>query len=210
MIFSQQKTRLILMFVMALYGSVTVAYAEQQASPPSDKAAAETTTTLAAAPTQTAVEKIQAFYRNYFDYYHKMSDASNDENIPSPEIDKSEAFNADIKKSDELCTQYSDDGPCGWAADGDPYLNSQDADSDLNFTNSAITFTETQPGTIEVKLNINPSTPEGSFRTIIYKMVQEKGQWAADDILYTDGTETASARDMLGEERQVIGKELKK
>lgn len=207
--FSRQKTRLILMLSVVLYGNVTVVYAEQQATP-TTSTAAPAGTQAATHDTQTAVDKIKAFYQTYFDYYHTMANAANDENIPTPEIDKSEAFNADIKKSDEVCAKYSDDGPCGWAADGDPYLNSQDADTDLNFTNSAITFTETQPGTIEVKLNISPSIPEGNFRTITYKMVEEKGKWVADDILYTDDNETTSARDMLAEERRVIEKEFSK
>ncbi|MEB4591625.1 hypothetical protein VSS37_11595 [Candidatus Thiothrix sp. Deng01] len=152
----------------------------------------------------TAVAAVDSFYQDYLNFHP----AGDDEESLPPEIGLSESFKTDIKKSDEVCQNF-DDGPCGWGADGDQYLDSQDPDPDLDYKNSGIAITEPEPGNVQVKLNVNPSLPEGNFRTITYKMVQEDGKWVADDILYHDEDAVTSTRQMLAEERADIEKAQK-
>ena len=174
-----------------------------------DTTATTTPVAAVAAEPATAVEKIQAFYKSYFDYYKQSNDTSDEQGIPPPEVEQSDAFKAEVKQSDELCAQY-DDGVCGWGADADPYLDSQDPDVELTYENSAIAITETEPNTVQVKLNVNPSLAEGNTRTILYKMVQEHDKWLVDDIVYADEGGNISTRAQLAEERKFIAGEVKK
>lgn len=148
----------------------------------------------------TAVDTVRGFYERYLATFVK--DAA------TPDIAMSKAFQADIKKSEQACKGHNDE-PCGWGADADPYLNSQDYDDNFSYASSGIRFKETAPNTVRVDLNVTPSVPNGSKTTIVFKMVQENGQWVADDILYPDGKSLYSTRKALADERASLSKTSK-
>ncbi|MBK8451826.1 MAG: DUF3828 domain-containing protein [Thiofilum sp.] len=163
----------------------------------STSTAAEKPPVKGIAKTPTAVDAVSGFYKRY------LADFAKDP--AKPDIAMSKAFRAEIQKSEQACKNF-DDGPCGWGADADPYLNSQDYDANFSYVNSGISFKETAPNTVRVDLNVTPSAPEISKNTIIFKMVQESGQWVADDILYPDGKSLYSTRKALTAERAQLAK----
>jgi hypothetical protein len=155
---------------------------------------------VAASASPAAVDAVRGFYQRYLAAFAK--DAA------TPDIAMSKAFKADIQKSEQACKGHNDE-VCGWGSDSLPYLSSQDPDNGLNFKNSAIRFTQAKPGTVQVDLNVNPSAAGGVLNTILFKMVQENGQWVADDILYPDGKSTYSTRKGLADERAGLAERIK-
>jgi len=103
-----------------------------------------------------------------------------------PELLFSKSFGDKVKKNAEICAKLQ--FLCGWN-DHDPYLDAQEWDPNLNYTNSGITIIEIQPNIIQVKLNLFPSekNERGLYRTITYKMIYENGFWVVDDVMYSDG-----------------------
>jgi len=136
------------------------------------------------------VEAVSNFYRTYLDYCNKKVTS-----VPRPKIALSADFSSVVAKTEAACKKYAD-YPCGWGADGDEYLDSQESDPNLTYQSSGISITETSPGIVKVQLNVYPSiTDAGPYyhRIIIYKMVHESGEWVVDDVLYSDGKSTKKA-----------------
>jgi hypothetical protein len=145
---------------------------------------------------KSATETLKEFYSKLLSYnYYKTP------NIPRPSLQFSKSFNEAIKLNGELCSKYVE-GICGFAADGDEYLNCQDHDPNLSYENSGITFKEVGVNLIRVTLNIFPfEAKEDRFiRTITYKMIKENDHWVADDILYFN--EANSARKEMEKENK--------
>jgi hypothetical protein len=161
----------------------------------SKPAAAPPTVTTSASPA--AIDTVRGFYESYLAAFAKGA--------ATPDIAMSKAFTADIQKNEQACKGHNDE-VCGWGSDANPYLNSQDTDTDLNFKNSGVRFTQAKPDIVQVDLNVAPSATGGVHTTILFKMVQENGQWVADDILYPDGKSTYSTRKGLAEERAGLAK----
>lgn len=144
-----------------------------------------TGTAHAAAPAS-AKETIEAFYKKYLAQIHVAQTA-----VMPP---FSKAFKKAWDENTELCKKYGEGDICGWAADGDPYIDAQDFDDKLTYANSQIAYREDKPDTVAVSLNLFPSDPKlakQSTRTITYKMVQEDGKWMVDDILDNGGKDSA-------------------
>lgn len=155
-------------------------------------------TTAFAVEPKTAVATVRDFYQEYLAYSFAKTPKA-----PRPAIAWSKAFFAEITKTATLCRKYGE-GPCGWGADGDEYLDAQEIDPALSYANSRITISEISPGTVQVKLNVYPSIEDaGDYyqRSITYKMVKENGAYAVDDIAYTD---RVSIRKKLSEERKQL------
>jgi hypothetical protein len=152
-----------------------------------------------AAASNTAKDTIQQFYQKYLSYNYNKTP-----NLPRPALKYSLSLNQAIAKNEAICKKYVE-GICGWAAEGDEYLNAQESDPNLSYKNSQIKITEASPNTIQVKLNVYPSVEntDGYYlRTITYKMIQEGGNWVADDILYDD--EISSRKRMEDENAAAI------
>jgi len=133
---------------------------------------------------RTAVDTVRGFYQRYLSY-----DLSKFPETPLPTIPLSKAFSAEVTKTAAICNLYGE-GPCGWGAAGDKYLDAQEIDPILSYSNSRITIREIMPGTVQVKLNVYPSARDaGDFydRMITYKMVMEHGSYVVDDVAYADG-----------------------
>ncbi len=143
---------------------------------------------------QTAVDTVREFYKIYLN-----RDLSKPADDKRPAIGLSHSFIEVVKHSSEVCEKYAD-GPCGWGADGDEYLDAQEWDPKLSYDNSGITIKEIKPDVVQVKLNVYPSIKDAAKyydRTITYTMVKENGKWVVDDVTYTDGI---SERKRLAEE----------
>ncbi len=131
-----------------------------------------------------APETVREFYQHYLNFNYRSTP-----NAPVPELKFSRKFNEAIAKHNAICEKYVD-GICGWGAEGDVYLNTQETDPTLNYKNSNIKITPTSGNMINVELNIYPSeeNTDGYYiRVINYKMIQENGIWVADDIIYQNG-----------------------
>ena len=128
-----------------------------------------------------ALQTVDDFYKNRLNFdYEKNPDT------PAPTMEFSKAFKSAMSKNAEVCENYATD-ICGWASEGDEYLNAQEYDILLDYENSGITFKEISKNTIEVTLNVYPSDPDGAefyTRSIIFVMIKEGENWVADDILY--------------------------
>lgn len=140
---------------------------------------------LAAVPAPvTAKDTIQNFYQKYLNYnYHKTP------NLAVPELKFSTSFTEEVARNLEICEKYVA-GICGWAAEGNEYLDTQESDPNLSYKNSGIKITETSTNIIRVTLNVYPSienTDNYYIKTITYKMIFENNQWVVDDINYTNG-----------------------
>ena len=147
----------------------------------------------------TAKETIEKFYRAYIAEVVKQRPLNL--NLPF-----SRALNAEINQSDSVCKKYAD-GPCGWGADNDPYLNTQEKDSTLTYQNSGIKITELKPGTVQVTLNVYPSdrdNPKYYDKKLVYKMIQENNQWVVDDLLYWGTITTRKSRDYVTSPEHLI------
>lgn len=145
---------------------------------------------------RTALQTVESFYKSYLNYNFRETP-----DVSPPTIKMSKAFEQAIKENAEICRNYST-GVCGFAADGDEYLNAQEIDPSLTYENSGIKFREIENNTIEVKLNVYPSEKKNTeyyTRTIIFKMIKEGDDWVADDILYDDED---SSRDYMETENK--------
>jgi len=139
-----------------------------------------------------ALKTVRDFYVRHFNYdYHKTP------NIPAPEIEFSTAFKRELKVNKELCAKYGDE-ICGFAADGDPYTDSQDSDDNLNAQKAKLQVTKEKSGLIRVTFNLFPEE-NSELKVVKYKMVQEKGKWLVDDIFYSN---EKSAREQIREENE--------
>lgn len=66
-------------------------------------------------------------------------------------------------------------------------------DTDLNYLNSGIKFVEIERNVVQVKLNVYPSVKDANGyydKTITYHLANENGDWAVDDVMYSDGEST--------------------
>ena len=128
-----------------------------------------------------ALSSVKAFYKKLLSYKYAS-------HTIRPEMKFSTSLAAEVQKNSDICKKYAPGDVCGWGANGDIYLDTQEIDPILSYKNSGIKLKEIAAGTIEVKLNVYPS--EGSpyyDKTIIYKMKKENNMWVADDIAYGDG-----------------------
>ena len=142
--------------------------------------------TAVSAAADAPVDTVAKFYRAYLAY-----DSSKTSAIEKPAMDLSADFSAVVSNTAAACKKYAD-YPCGWGADGDEYLDAQEADPELTYENTGISLTEVSPGVVRVELNVFPSLKDaGNYnRTITYKMLVEGNRWVVDDVIYSDGKST--------------------
>ena len=153
----------------------------------------------ATAISQSPAATVRTFYEAYLG-----NDAGKTPTAARSEIAMSKSFSEAIRRNAEICRKYVE-GPCGWGADGDEYLDAQETDPKLTYESSGITIKEIRPDTVQVKLNVYPSIKDAKRfydRTITFKMVREKGAWVVDDVASTDGT--SARKRMAGENDEAI------
>jgi hypothetical protein len=152
----------------------------------------------------TAYEVLNTFYIDLLNYnYYETPE------LPRPEIKLSASFQELISKSNEACAKY-EQGPCGFEADGDPYLSTQENGEDITHESAKLKVIDLGNNIFEVKFNLFPSLQkdESKYQVLIhYKMIYEANSWAVDDIIY-DGV--ISTREALVKEMEFITANYKK
>lgn len=146
-----------------------------------------------------AAETVKDFYRRYLSYSY-----SKNWTAPRPTIPFSKDFADEIAKTDHMCKELGEDGPCGWGSDIDVYFDSQESDPNLTYANSGMTIAEVGPGIVLASFNVLPSEKNaGSYyeRRVTYKLILEGGVWVVDDVMNTAGL---SARKEMAEEQEFL------
>ena len=97
-----------------------------------------------------------------------------------------------------ICSQYANGDICGFSADGNLFLNSQEWSDSLSFKASRFKAIIISPNIVEASFNIWPgfnwannvsqcNSDTNSFhRKIRFVVIKENGMWRVDDIYYPD------------------------
>mgnify|MGYP000199126738 CR=1 FL=1 len=138
---------------------------------------------------------LHQFYINYLSI-----DYTKNPNAKHPHLQFSRAFLQEKRSNEGMCRRIKD-MPCGFGADGDPYLDAQDFADNLNAASAQlrtelIELNTKNQAQIRVNFSIFPGTEVGS-RSIVYQLKHEKGAWKVDDIVYGNGE---SARALMRQE----------
>lgn len=153
---------------------------------------------LCAAVQAAAQPKTVSAEQTVSDFYHQyLNPNTKNRNTDLP---YSRTLQQEIAINAAICKKYAD-GPCGWGADRDLYLDAQESDPKLNDTNANLHVT-TKPGNIvEVTFDLFPyDKPDNrEHRTMQIKMVEENRAWVLDDVICQY---TGSERKNLQEENE--------
>jgi hypothetical protein len=127
-------------------------------------------------------EVVQSFYESYLE---KLGDPAVK---PKPNMPFSVEFQSAIEEHERVCKLYAS-GICGFGANGDIYLDSQEYEKGLTLSNAGFHVSEGPEGIVTVKLNVYPSisTKDGYYdRVVSLKLIFESGEWVVDDLWYAD------------------------
>jgi len=127
-------------------------------------------------------EVVRSFYETY------LEKLGNPAVIPKPNMPFSAEFQNAIEEHERVCKLYAS-GICGFGANGDIYLDSQEYEKGLTLINSGFQVSQGEDGVVTVKLNVYPSisTKDGYYdRQVSLKLIFESGAWVVDDLWYAD------------------------
>lgn len=143
---------------------------------------------------------IQAFYQDHLQARLKQQY----NHAPAPGSFYSKNAEALIAENTTICeTLVRNDNICGYGANWDQYLASQETDPNLTYVSANVRLRSVVKNAVDISFNVYPEYGADSERTIRYVLVEEKGGWRVDDVLYEDGgrfTATHSMRHMIAEE----------
>jgi|GEM_PF-3184372 len=139
------------------------------------------------------VMMIETFYRNYLtDRGYHVGNLF------------SKSYSDLSELESETCKEKAKGDMCGFGADGDVFLCSQEYELYLDFGLYHFNITEPSPGVVEVRLNVYPSLKDEQeqqvyTRRIRYMMIKEKGNWVIDDFrcLPNEPSDMGSAREEM-------------
>jgi len=125
-----------------------------------------------------------------------------------PRIHFSKSFQSLINANKRLCDAKAGTDVCGWGANGDVFLNTQESDPKLTYENSEISITEAPNSKLIVVLNVYPSLKSKKDRAfytrrLSYLTFFEEDRWVVDDILMDD---KFSAREAISREMAELQK----
>lgn len=136
------------------------------------------TTTPAATetPPPSALQTVSEFYHQY------LNPNTRNKRLDLP---YSQSLQRDIAVNTAICKKFAD-GPCGWGADRNLYLDAQESDPKLNDTNANLHFTAKPGNIIEVSFDLFPfeKPKEQDHRVMQLKMVYENQAWVLDDVIF--------------------------
>lgn len=144
-------------------------------------------------------EIVRSFYQTYLDHLGNTSSGN------KPALAFSRDFRESIEENENVCREFAT-GVCGFGADGDIYLDSQEYEQGLTLQSSGFRSSEDVEGVVTVSLNVYPtvSTPDGFYnKRVTFKLIREGGAWVVDDILDTD---QESWRERIREENEFYRK----
>ncbi|TXI95979.1 MAG: DUF3828 domain-containing protein [Burkholderiaceae bacterium] len=173
----------------------------QQASPTS---AAQTSTTQTPQQSE-ALALLTQFYTDYLNL-----NIHTNPNAKVPSLPFTRAFNNELRKNKLLCRKHQDE-ICGFAADGDPYLDAQDFSDGLNAKNARLKLdllskeNAKNKALIRVHFFLFPDSNTDE-RNLLYRLKYEEGTWRVDDIIYGPNS---SARQQIRDEIRSLLKDAK-
>lgn len=116
----------------------------------------------------------------------------------------SRATESAIANNYSLCERLSrSDGVCGYGADGDVFLQTQETSPDLNFQNARFVATKSGRNMVDVSFTTWPGQGVEADRTLRYVLAKESGGWRVVDVIpRSDGVFAAeeSLRGQIAEE----------
>lgn len=128
-------------------------------------------------------EVVRSFYASYLENLGNPSLRS------KPALSFSKEFQDAIEENHRVCEEFAT-GVCGFGADGDIYLDSQEYENGLTLANSGLRISASVDGLVTVRLNVYPSikAPDGYYEKVVsLKLIVENGKWVVDDLSYADG-----------------------
>jgi len=139
---------------------------------------------------------IENFYKEYL---NNLSNRYN--NHLSLKFSKS--LYAIMQENKKACSEKAGTDVCGWNADEDEYLDTQETDPNLTFSNAKFKFTCPQKGIVNVTFNVYPSMKDKEAllfyqKKIQFKLLQENQQWVVDDMVYIRKDANESIRQKMG------------
>ncbi|MCX6123289.1 MAG: DUF3828 domain-containing protein, partial [Proteobacteria bacterium] len=168
------------------------------------------TALIAKTPKPTAMsgrEFISNFYRKYID---DLSSKNPPTALENPIFSKS--FIALMKENLKTCKTLSrGDEICGFGANGDVFMNSQDWSDELKFDTALFEATEIKRNIVDISFATFPEESSLTKRILRYELVQEGGTWKVNDIKIQDKDKTWSdgARADMRRETESVKKNAK-
>jgi hypothetical protein len=102
----------------------------------------------------------------------------------------------------QLCDSLSrGDDICGYGADGDVFLDTQEVSPSLDFERAHFNVTRSGENTVDAGFNVYPDMGAAYERHIRYVLVKEESGWRVDDMLYGEGR---SMRQELQQENEAV------
>ena len=145
-------------------------------------------------------EFIQAFYQDHLRALSKQQY----KHEPAPASFYSKNAEALIAENLNICeTLVRNDNICGYGANEDQYMASQEIDPHLTYTSANVRLLSVVKNAVDVSFNVYPEYGAHAERTIRYVLVKEKSGWRVDDVLFKNGGKFAvasSMRHMIAEE----------
>ncbi|MRX09321.1 hypothetical protein GJ697_15885 [Pseudoduganella sp. FT25W] len=107
-----------------------------------------------------------------------------------------------VDANSQLCYSLSrGDDVCGYGADADVFLQTQEASPTLDFDRSSFKVSRVGENIVEATFNVYPDMGTAYDRQIRYVLVEEDEGWRVDDMLFSDGR---SMRQEIQQENDAI------
>ncbi|MBF0548759.1 MAG: hypothetical protein HQM08_30330 [Candidatus Riflebacteria bacterium] len=120
------------------------------------------------------------FYEGYLNgkaYESSKKEAAYLEKVPL----FSKGFSDLLAKHKELCRLSRGDDICGFSADEDVFLKTQEIAPDLDYNKSRFQAVFISPDVVEASFTVWPGAKNDYGRILRFKMVKEDGGWRVDD-----------------------------
>ena len=129
---------------------------------------------------QQQVDLIASFYKDHLSQPDKQQASQ----LPANSF-YSRDLEALVEANAQLCDSLSrGDDICGYGADGDVFLQTQETAPNLDFERSGFKAVRAADGVVDVSFNVYPDMGKAYDRKLRYLLVREKAGWRVDDVQY--------------------------
>lgn len=148
--------------------------------------------TAAHSDEQQQIRFLTDFYKDYLSRPRTGTDAR-----LAPGSFYSKRAEALIATNDALCSTLSrGDDICGYGADGDVFLNSQEIAADLTFETAQFNAVRSGKNTVDVSFTVLPTETADPRRKLRYALVFEQSGWRVDDVYFEEDGAFPARRSM--------------
>jgi hypothetical protein len=155
-------------------------------------------------PDQEQVEFITSFYKSYL----SLPETKRAYYAVPPGAFYSKGAEALLATNDRLCqTLPRNDDICGYSADWDVFLSTQETDPKLTFATARFKAIVSGKNMVDVSFNVYPEYGADYDRKIRYVLVKENGGWRVDDVFFAEHDRfpvKESMRYQINEENQRV------